>query len=437
MRELTEIPALRAALEDARHLTRHLYAHLDEAQRDFPRLPTVNPPAWELAHVGWFQEFWCLRYREREVPLPARIEHADAWLNSSIIPHAQRWELPALTFERALDYLDREFADTLEALDRSTREQRYLFQLALLHEDMHGEALLMSLQTLGLPEPTIPRRPTLPLPKPSAITAQEAEYPGGEFTLGAADAGDFAFDNEKPAHQVKLAPFALSTAQVTNEQFAQFVDAGGYMREQYWTQAGWQWRERAQASAPRDWRKDGEQWMARRFDRWEPLAARDPVMNINAFEAQAYCSFVGKRLPTESEWEFAARAGQAARADRYPWGFAPPAWGSVNLNAMYGRPVAVDALAGTDTRASVRQLLGNTWEWTASTFTGYPGFAPDAYREYSQPWFGSHRVLRGGSFATRARLVHNRFRNFYTPERNDVFAGLRTARSIEPATERA
>ena len=434
---MNQIPALRAALEDARHYTRHLYAHLTDTQRAFPRLPTINPPAWELAHVGWFQEFWCLRFREREAPLPARLDRADAWLNSSIIPHAQRWELRELTFERSLDYLDREFADTVEALERSTREQRYYFQLALLHEDMHGEALLMSLQTLALPEPSIPRRPTLPLPKPSPITAEEAEYAGGEFTLGAARAPDFAFDNEKPAHKVKLAPFALSTTQVSSEQFAQFVEAGGYEREQYWTQAGWQWRRQAQASAPRDWRKDGGQWLARRFDQWEPLSPRSPVMNINAFEAEAYCRYVDKRLPTEAEWEFAARAGHAEHSDRYPWGFAPPAWGSVNLNGMYGRPVAVDALAGTDTRGGVRQLLGNTWEWTASTFAGYPGFAADPYREYSQPWFGTHRVLRGGCFATRARLVHNRFRNFYTPERNDVFAGLRTARALEPAARQA
>jgi iron(II)-dependent oxidoreductase len=436
MRELNEIPALRAALEDARHYTRHLYVHLSETQRAFPYLATVNPPAWEIAHVGWFQEFWCLRFRNREAPLPARIENADAWLNSSIIAHAQRWQLPELTWERALDYLDREFADTLEALENSTREQRYFFQLALLHEDMHGEALLMSLQTLGLPEPRVPRRPTLPPPKPSPMTRQEAEYEGGELIMGSAPGPDFAFDNEKPLHSVRLAPFALSTTQVSNEQFGEFVAAGGYEREQYWTQAGWQWRRQLQATAPRDWRKDGEQWMVRRFDQWEALVPREPVMNVNAFEAEAYCNFVGLRLPSEAEWEFAARAGQAAQSDRYPWGYAPPAWGSVNLNGMYGRPVLVDALAGTDTRASVRQLLGNTWEWTASAFTGYPGFAADCYKEYSQPWFGTQRVLRGGCFATRARLAHNRFRNFYPPDRNDVFAGFRTARTLEPKTDK-
>jgi iron(II)-dependent oxidoreductase len=430
MRELNQTPALRWALEDARDYTLQLYAHLTPQQREFPYLPTVNPPAWELAHVGWFQEFWCLRFRDREQPLPARLEQADAWLNSSIIAHRQRWELPQLTWEAALSYLARELADTLAAVEQASDEQRYFFKLALLHEDMHGEALLMALQTLGLPEPKFTRRPTLPLPKPSPPTRTEVEYEGGEFGMGAEPGADFAFDNERPAHRVKVAPFALSVTQVTNAEFAQFVEAGGYGREQYWTQAGWQWRAQENVAAPRYWRREGEQWMVRRFDQWEALAPDDPVMHVNAFEAEAYCSFVGRRLPSEAEWEFAVRAGLRPGEDRYPWGFAAPAWGSVNLNGMYGRPVHVCALPGTDTRASVRQLLGNTWEWTSTPFAAYPGFTPDYYKEYSQPWFGTHRVLRGGCFATRARLVHSRFRNFYTPERNDLFAGFRTARTL-------
>jgi len=235
-------------------------------------------------------------------------------------------------------------------------------------------------------------------------------------------------------HRLKVAPFALAPTQVSNAEYLQFVDSRGYERENLWTADGWQWRRQANASAPRYWRKDSGQWVVRCFDQWQPLAEDEPVIHVNAFEAEAYCRFVGRRLPTEAEWEYAARASLPRGEDRYTWGFAAPAWGSVNLNGMYGRPVSVSALAGTDTRASVRQMLGNTWEWTSSTFDGYPGFAPDVYLEYSQPWFGNHRVLRGGCFATRARLVHNRFRNFYTPDRNDIFAGFRTARTLGTGT---
>jgi iron(II)-dependent oxidoreductase len=434
MRELRKIPALRAALEDARDYTLQLYAHLTPEQRDFPYLCTVNPPAWELAHIGWFQEFWCLRFRDREAPLPARLADADALLNSSIIPHADRWKRPELSWDSVLDYLAREFRDTLAAADRSVPDQRYFFQLALLHEDMHGEALLMSLQTLGLPEPRWRRRPTLPVPSAAeGFVPREIEFEGGQFDMGSPPGPDFAFDNEKPIHRVDVAPFALASAQVSNAQYLQFVEAGGYTHQRFWTATGWQWRTETNAEAPCYWRKDGSQWLARRFDQWKPLAPDEPVIHVNAFEADAFCSFAGKRLPTEVEWEFAARYGLAPAEDRYPWGHAAPAWGSVNLNGMYGRPVHVGALAGTDTRSHIRQMIGNVWEWTATDFRGYPGFHPDHYREYSQPWFGNHRVLRGGCFATRARLVHNRFRNFYTPERNDIFSGFRTARSLRDA----
>ncbi len=432
MRELKEIPALRAALEDARDYTLQLYADLTAAQRQFPRLATVNPPVWELAHVGWFQEFWCLRFRDREEPLPARLENADALLNSSIIAHEPRWDVPQLEWDKVLDYLSREFEDTLAALECSRSEERYFYQVALLHEDMHGEALLMALQTLGLPEPRWRRRPTLPAPKAAeGFARHDVEFEAGEFEMGSPPEPDFAFDNEKPVHRVKVAPFALASTQVSNGEYVDFVEAGGYERDDLWTANGWQWRQQAKASAPRYWRKEGGQWLVRRFDQWQPLAADEPALHVNAFEAEAYCNFVGRRLPTEAEWEYAARAGLRPGEDRYPWGFAAPAWGSVNLNSMYGKPVHIGALAGTDTRARIRQMVGNTWEWTATTFDGYAGFEPDFYLEYSQPWFGNHRVLRGGSFATRARLVHNRFRNFYTPDRNDVFAGFRTARTLE------
>jgi iron(II)-dependent oxidoreductase len=232
MRELREIPALRTALEDARDYTLQLYAHLSPAKRAFPYLRTVNPPAWEVAHVGWFQEYWCLRFRDGAAPLPSRFADADPLLNSALIAHAERWQRPQLTWDAALDYLAREFADTLAALETSSPEQRYFFQLALFHEDMHGEALLMSLQTLGLPEPARRRRPTLPLPKPAeGYAPREIEFRGGAFEIGTTASPDFAFDNEMPAQQVVVGPFVLASQQVTNAQFLQFVEAGGYARE--------------------------------------------------------------------------------------------------------------------------------------------------------------------------------------------------------------
>ncbi len=151
------------------------------------------------------------------------------------------------------------------------------------------------------------------------------------------------------------------------------------------------------------------------------------MMHVNAHEAQAYCAFAGRRLPSEAQWEFAARSGLAPGADRFPWGDGIAAPGAVNLDGNYGGTVPAAALASADSPTGLRQMIGNVWEWTATAFEPYPQFSPDPYKEYSQPWFGDHRVLRGGCFATRSRLVHNRWRNFYTPDRNDIFAGFRTA----------
>jgi iron(II)-dependent oxidoreductase len=429
VRELYDVGALRAALIDARNYTLALYAHLSPGQMRFPYLRIVNPPLWELAHIGWFQEHWCLRWRDGAPMPPARLADADPILNSALIPHAARWELPQLTREAVHAYLAREFQDTLEALDGTAPERLYFFLLALFHEDMHGEALLMTLQTLAYPQPEL-RRPVLPRPAAAKARGADIEFAGGRMRIGATPGEDFVFDNEKWAHEVALEPFALSATQVSNAEFAAFVEAGGYEDERLWSQAGWAWRMEHDAHRPRYWAREDGAWFTRRFDRWEALAAEEPVMHVNAYEAEAYCSFLGRRLPTEAEWEYAARSGLAPGADRYPWGDAPPADGNVNLGGRFGGPVPVSGLPDVDTATGLRQMLGNVWEWTATAFAPYPGFAPDPYSEYSQPWFHDHRVLRGGGFATRPRLVHNRWRNFYRPERNDIFAGLRTARTL-------
>jgi len=424
LRELNEVAVLSNALREARQYTLALYAHLTPAQREVPYLGSVNPPVWELAHVGWFQEFWCLRYREGRDPFPTRLPGADPMLNSAVIPHRSRWNLPQLTWDGMLAYLEQVLDDVLESLQASAQNQRYFFQLALLHEDMHAEAMLMTLQTLGYPPPQMP--PALPRPEPAPLSS-EIDFEGGTFRLGSTPGPDFVFDNEKRAHEVEVEPFRLSAAAVTNREFLAFVEAGGYLRETCWSPEGWRWRREAGVTAPRYWRREGGHWMLRRFDAWEPVVEDEPVMHVGAHEAEAYCRFVGKRLPTEAEWEFAARALLPEHGDRFPWGDSPAAHGRVNLDGVYGRPVPARALAASDSHRGVRQMLGNVWEWTASAFAPYPGFAPDSYREYSEPWFYDHRVLRGGCFATRARLVHNRWRNFYAPERGDIFAGFRTA----------
>jgi iron(II)-dependent oxidoreductase len=315
------------------------------------------------------------------------------------VPHDTRWHLDYPSTRRLFRYLGDTLDATLEALAKTPEERRYFFRLALLHEDMHGEALLMTLQTLGLAAPGIEARD----PPPSrAEAARDVFFAGGEFVQGTERAG-FIFDNERAAHCAVVRPFAIAAQPVTQGEYAAFIEAGG-------------------TPAPGHWRRDGTKWQVRRFDRWLPMDSAAPVMHVTQHDALAFCKWAGRRLPTEPEWEFAARNGGAD--DRFPWGdtWVEPA---ETLDFHHRGP----SLAIADPAASasgLRQMLGGVWEWTSSAFAPYPGFRPDPYRDYSEPWFHTHFVLRGGSFATRGRLVHNRFRNFYLPGRGDAFAGFRT-----------
>ena len=223
-------------------------------------------------------------------------------------------------------------------------------------------------------------------------------------------------------------PYKIARTAVTNAEFAAFADGAGYARRELWSDDGWQWRAAAEATAPLYWKKQDNNWLVRHRDQWLALDANAAVIHVNWFEAEAWCNWAKRRLPSEAEWEFAAATapGNIAQKRRYPWGNAPPTAAHANLYGVAERTVDVNAFAQGDSAWGVRQLFGNAWEWTADWFNAYPGFVRDPYKEYSEPWFGNHKVLRGGCYATRASLLRNTWRNFYTPDRRDVLAGFRT-----------
>jgi len=398
--------SLSQQLRDARQRTRLLTRDLEGPQLFGPKLAIVNPVLWELGHVAWFQELWCLRLRSDESLSESILDGADALYDSAKVAHDTRWDLPLPDLSGTLEYQDRVLDRVLARLEREPDNEWFLYfvQLVLFHEDMHAEAFHYTRQTLGYTDPLA--RGKSDSAGKSALDG-DAELPGGEFLLGAARNSGFHFDNEKWAHRVGLEPFRIARSPVTNAQFLEFVRDGGYGRRDLWSPEGWNWKDRARG--PRYWvERDGE-WLERRFDEEVPLDGDLPVMHVNWHEANAFCRYSGRRLPSEAEWEMAASSSRGAPA---------------NLGGS-GR-VHVGEFARGDSAAGCRQMLGNVWEWTSSTFAPYPGFVCDPYREYSEPWFGTHKVLRGGSFATPARLISNTWRNFYTPDRGDVFAGFRT-----------
>jgi iron(II)-dependent oxidoreductase len=330
---------LASRLRNAREHTRRVADDLGGERELGPKLAIVNPPRWEVGHVGWFQEFWCLRggSEERASILP----NADALYNSATVPHDTRWSLPLPSFADTIAYRDEVLERVVHALDRT---DPYFAELALRHELMHAEAFHYTRQTLGYPG--------LPEESKPLKGDGELECPGGVFRLGAVRNG-FAFDNEKWSHPVVLEPFRIARRPVTYGEYRRFAEP--------------------------PYCKDGK---LRRFDRWVPIPDDEPVRHVSWHQASAYCEFAGRRLPTEAEWECAALSGL--------------------------------------------ENVGHVWEWTSSTFLPYPGFVRDPYKEYSEPWFATHKVLRGASFATPPGVAHARFRNFYTPDRHDIFAGFRT-----------
>jgi len=395
---------LSLALMDARNHTLRLFSQYQQALEalDFvvPRLPTINPPLWEMGHLGWFQEWWIGRNVQRAqgagcAPDQTRLASiepgADRWWDSANVPHATRWslDLPGVASCRA--YLLDTLETTLELLDKAGDDDDalYFYRLCLFHEDMHAEALTYSAQTLGL---TLDK-PLLQAFTPPPMTVREPLLvPAVVWKLGSPALRGFVFDNEQAQYEVSVPEFEIDAQPVSWSQFVEFVDDGGYDRPELWSPEGWNWLQTMAAGEGRRGPRYVEQIgiasgavMQTRFGQPMRMLGNQPAMHMSWWEADAWCRWAGRRLPAEVEWEVAAHT--AARR-----GFR---WGDV-------------------------------WEWTGSSFRAYPGFTPGPYADYSQPWFGTHKVLRGASMATRARMKHLKYRNFYLPERDDIFCGFRS-----------
>jgi iron(II)-dependent oxidoreductase len=429
-------PATLAAwLTDARRRTLELVGDLSDEQLMGPRLPIVNPLLWEIGHLAWFHEKWVLRHAAGRAPLQSA---ADALYDSSAVPHAVRWDLPLLSRAETLRYMASVQEQILDLLDRRPPppDLTYFVLLSVFHEDMHTEAFTYTRQTLAYPRPTFRQDAgAARAPRAAGAWMGDVAIPGGAFLLGATPAEPFVFDNEKWAHPVEVKSFAIARAPVTQAEFLAFVEDRGYERRDLWDNEGWEWRNRTGAQHPVYWRREATaSWLRRDFDQWVPLEPHRPVLHVNWYEATAYCRMAGRRLPTEAEWELAAAGGPVASSPmrRFPWGEDAPTADRANVDGFALGCCDVADLPAGDSAFGCRQLIGNVWEWTQSRFEPYPGFVADPYKDYSEPWFGTHKVLRGGCWATRARLLRNIWRNFYRPERRDIWAGFRTCAIDSP-----
>ena len=385
---------LAAALVSSRRDTLATFATFEAALPGLrvPLRATLNPPLWELGHIGWFQERWLARNpvldegpnADPEAPRLAGVRTgADALFDSSRVAHDRRWSLALPDADATRADLAAQLQSTLALLAAvddtgpDADDALYFFRLCLLHEDMHHEAALIMAQDLGLPIAD-PRWQPDALPEPPPPLVLDAR----RWRLGSA--AGFAFDNELGAHEVELPAGPIDAQVLRWAEFLPFVEAGGYDEPRWWCATGWRWRQQAGTAAPRYLRRDGTRWLQCHYGRWLALEPRAAARHLSRFEAEAWCRWAGRRLPTEAEWERAA----------------------CTLGPHFG--------------------WGEVWEWTASPFAPYPGFRPHPYRDYSAPWFDGRPVLRGGSFMTPPRIKHPRYRNFFAAGRNDIAAGFRS-----------
>jgi iron(II)-dependent oxidoreductase len=413
-------PEIVAALEEARCRTLGLLAPVPEAAQRTQVSELMSPLCWDLAHIGHYEELWLVR---ELAGAPATDPAYDDVYDAFKHPRRDRPALDILdasgarAFDAAvrtralaiLDEIDLDGDDPL--LDRG-----FVYGMVVQHEHQHDETLLATLQLMD--DFAHPAAGTTAPCTGAASTSVPTDVAvrGGRYEIGT-DTEPWAYDNERPAHVVEVAPFRIDTTPVTNAAYARFVEAGGYDDPAHWTEAGWAWRTEADLVAPQFWSHDTERgWVRRRFGRTEPVPPDEPVQHVCWFEADAYARWSGARLPTEMEWEVAAGGTPLAGADLWHEG---RRWA----------PAAVDLPDTVVSRHGVRGMLGGVWEWTASDFLPYPGFRAFPYREYSEVFYGpEYKVLRGGSWATHPAAVRTTFRNWDFPIRRQIFAGFRCAR---------
>lgn len=442
--------SLLQALDDTHQRMHQLVTSLGERRLDVPYHRGVNPPLWEFGHCAFFYETFVRKLLDGKDSYDPSMD--EIW-DSFHLDHEDRWD-PALFPDRAatLTYVDTTYRTIRQRIVEQplTDWAHYLTKYSIFHQNMHIESMIWCRQTEGYPPPPGGRTDSEQAPAADPEAAGDVEIPAGRYRIGMPKDSpeyarrDFAFDNEKPGFEVDLPAFRISRTLVSNGEFRRFVEDGGYRRRELWSQGGRKWMDTemdlafGSADSPRPgkpahpyyWRPTSNGWEERHFDQWRPLVENFPVKHITYWEAEAYCRWAGRRLPTEVEWEAAAlgnRPGERHR--RYPWGDTmDPARVDMDGTGLASQPVT--ALPEGESPFGCRQMLGTVWEWTADQFFPYDGFAIDIYPFMSTLQFATHKVTRGGSCATSSRLIRGTYRQAYMPDRHDVFVGFRTCPGV-------
>lgn len=435
-------------LYETRDRTLALVDTLADDQLQVPYHPGVNPPLWEMGHSSFFYEVFVLNLLDGTASYDPAMD--DLW-DSFHIDHQDRWSRELFPGrDRTREYM----LTIYDRIARRIREQPldeqalYLYRYAIYHQHMHIESMTWCRQTVGYPAPPGVKDPHSDAPCEALVELGDAVIPAGTWRIGMPGESkvfgreEFAFDGEKPRHEVTLEAFRIARCPVTNGEFLAFVEDGGYRRPELWSFGGRKWLQTEMDIAlvhgerepvmrtpqhPLYWRLRGGQWQQRLFDHWRPLDPNAPVMQVSYWEAEAWCQWAGRRLPTEAEWEVAAlgnRPGEPFRV--FPWGNEPPTPERADMDATAMGRQSVSDLPEGESPFGCRQMIGTAWEWTSDQFLPYDGFKADMYPFMSTLQFGDHKVTRGGGCATSSILIRGTYRQAYLPQRNDVYTGFRT-----------
>ncbi|WP_238544323.1 SUMF1/EgtB/PvdO family nonheme iron enzyme [Gloeocapsa sp. PCC 73106] len=388
-------------LAQCRQSTLNVLARIDLVQFYQQAHPDFSPVGWHLGHIAFTEAYWILEYL---AGLPPIFPEYKSLFAADGLPKSQRQYLPAP--EIIQNYLNIVRSKVIAYLEIAPLEsQERLWRWLIQHESQHGETIALILHLWG-------DRSTTSTTEFNPVTPAMVTIPAGEIYLGSNRIE--AQDNERPVTLVHLDSYLLDQYPVTCKEYKIFIEAGGYQNPQWWSQGGWDWLQANSITQPLY---------------WDHLPSDYPVYGVSWYEAQAYAQFAGKRLPTEAEWEKAASWDLVKNKKYdYPWGDIPPTCENCNYNLNLGGISPVNAYPLGRSPVGCYDMLGNVWEWTASSFSGYPGFESYPYRGYSQAYFdGKHRVLKGGSWATRSWALRTSFRNWYYPEVRQILAGFRCA----------
>ncbi|HBL58872.1 MAG TPA: ergothioneine biosynthesis protein EgtB [Cyanobacteria bacterium UBA8803] len=407
--------AIRWAMAQCRRGTLALLEGID--QKTFCRQahPDFSPVGWHFGHIAFTEAYWIL---ERSAWLEPVFPEYHQLFAADGLPKEERQNLPTLA--EIYDYLDTVRTQVFKYLETAPLErQERLWRWLIQHESQHGETIafvvqLHRWQLWERPQEIWVRGHAAHIPSSVKPSSEMMEIPAGEFEMG--NNSIDAMDNERSRHRVYLDTYWIERYPVTCGEYRIFIEAGGYQNERWWSVAGWKWLEENPVALPLYWSDD-------------PTWDNHPVCGVSWYEAEAYARFVGKRLPTEAEWEKAASWDSiAGRGHTYPWGDATPNLHHCNHDNTVGQTTPVNAYPQGQSAYGCYDMLGNVWEWTASWFGGYEGFTSYPYRGYSQAYFdGQHRVLKGSSWATRPWAMRSSFRNWYYPSVRQILAGFRCA----------